>query len=137
MTDGLTGRHATLLQKVDLFAGLDRMALAQVAAFVEAVTVQEGEVVFHQASPATPSTSWRRGHPESGRVRDRPRPAGPGPAGAARAARARTRDGVLAAVRAERRGSPGRRRHLARSALPLCPLRAAPGLHRRAGTDPA
>src|SRR3990170_2704957 len=48
MTDGLTGRHAALLQKVDLFAGLDRMALAQVAAFVEAVTVQEGEVVFHQ-----------------------------------------------------------------------------------------
>src|SRR3972149_5004104 len=48
MTDELTGRHAALLQKVDLFAGLDRMALAQVAAFVEAVTVQEGEVVFHQ-----------------------------------------------------------------------------------------
>jgi len=48
---GLTGAHAELLQKVDLFAGLDRMALAQVAAFVEAVAVEGGSTIFRQGEP--------------------------------------------------------------------------------------
>ncbi|MGH2453532.1 MAG: SLC13 family permease [bacterium] len=51
MTEGLSGAHAELLQRVDLFAALDRMALAQVAAFVEAVTIPEGGVVFRQGEP--------------------------------------------------------------------------------------
>lgn len=42
---------ATLLHRVELFSGLDRMVLAQVAAHVDVVQLSEAEVVFAQGDP--------------------------------------------------------------------------------------
>jgi di/tricarboxylate transporter len=44
--------HAGLLAKVKLFAGLDRVTLAKLAAHLESVPVPGGTALFHQGDPA-------------------------------------------------------------------------------------
>src|SRR5437762_303491 len=42
-----------LLGRVDLFAGLDRVALAELAGQVDPVAFTAGEIVFHKHDPGT------------------------------------------------------------------------------------
>jgi len=49
--DALHTSPADLLPRVELFAGLSRMALAQVAAHVDVLQVSDGETVFAQGDP--------------------------------------------------------------------------------------
>lgn len=48
MSEALNLAHVELLASVDLFARLDRVALAQIAAYVEPMRVKRGEVVCRQ-----------------------------------------------------------------------------------------
>src|SRR5919199_2330217 len=45
---GLTSQHVELLRRVDLFKRLDRVALARLAACVDAVPVAAGQIVCRQ-----------------------------------------------------------------------------------------
>ena len=51
MTNGEREGHADLLSKVDLLAGLDRVTLAKLAAYLEPITLNSQEILFHQGDP--------------------------------------------------------------------------------------
>src|SRR6185295_5460579 len=51
MSAGLGGEHAELLSRIELFCGLDRVALAKLAAHLEPLQVAAGEVLFRQGDP--------------------------------------------------------------------------------------
>ncbi len=44
-------QHADLLRRVGLFAGLDRVTLAKLAAHLEPIPVEHGTVVFREGDP--------------------------------------------------------------------------------------
>ena len=43
--------YARLLGQVDLFAGLDKVTLAKLAAYLQPLSYQAGAIIFHQAEP--------------------------------------------------------------------------------------
>lgn len=43
--------HAELLRRVDMFAGVGRLALAQLAAYLEPLNLEDGEVLFREGDP--------------------------------------------------------------------------------------
>ncbi len=51
MTRSLDMEHAELLAGVELFAGLDRVMLAKLAAHLQSVPLEAGAVLFHEGDP--------------------------------------------------------------------------------------
>lgn len=51
MSDASGTTHAELLAKVELFARLDRVTLARLAAYLEPVTLEDGASVCRQGDP--------------------------------------------------------------------------------------
>jgi di/tricarboxylate transporter/CRP-like cAMP-binding protein len=51
LSQGFTGRHAALLGRLEVFAGLDRMTLAKLAAHVEPVDIRGGQTLFEEGDP--------------------------------------------------------------------------------------
>src|SRR5438105_11381385 len=52
MAETLSVDHAELLARIDLFAGLEKVALARLAASAEAVSLEDGATVCRQGEPA-------------------------------------------------------------------------------------
>src|SRR5256885_1622676 len=52
MTDTIGTQHAELLGRVELFAGLNRMALSQLAAHMTAMSLEAGAGLFEQGDEA-------------------------------------------------------------------------------------
>src|SRR5918997_5266075 len=52
MSEELRPAHAELLDRVDLFAGLDRVTLARLAGCVRSCALSAGAAVCHQGQPA-------------------------------------------------------------------------------------
>ena len=60
--------YASVLTRVDLFAGLDRVTLAKLAAYFEVVPVEAGTTVVEQGGPMARrivSTPWDPARPSA------------------------------------------------------------------------
>jgi CRP-like cAMP-binding protein len=51
MTETTRLDYADLLARVELFTGVDRVALAQLAAHLEPIVLEDGATVFNQGDP--------------------------------------------------------------------------------------